>query len=135
MTAAPVARALRRSAARAEVADPRPLVHADLAAPRSPSRAISPPSRRSAARPRAAVNVKAGDGRGSIRGHGRSWEVMGGHGRSSIALSGPHLVDEGRGECELRLESQEDALHFEQSGPAILGRHNQGSSVAIESQS
>jgi hypothetical protein len=120
-------------------------VHADLAAPRSPSRAISPPSRRSAARPRAAVNVKAGDGRGSIRGHGRSWEVMGGHGRSwevmgghgrsSIALSGPHLVDEGRGECELRLESQEDALHFEQSGPAILGRRNQGSSVAIESQS
>ena len=46
-----------------------------------------------------------------------------------------HLVDEGRGECELRLESQEDALHFEQSGPAILGRRNQGSSVAIESQS
>jgi hypothetical protein len=68
-------------------------------------------------------------------GDGRSWEVINSTQCSSAVLSGPHLVDEGRGECELRLESQEDALHFEQSGPAILGRRNQGSSVAIESQS
>ena len=40
-------------------------------------------------------------------GDGRSWEVINSTQWSSAVLSGPHLVDEGRGECEIRLESHQ----------------------------